>query len=72
MTHLGIYSSKAQDASGPHRPDLNIPGLIMGWFLPADRPHSDNLPALNNYAGRVRKNIENLLTESADSLMTAY
>jgi hypothetical protein len=34
MTHLGIYSSKAQDASGPHRPDLNIPGLIMGGFFP--------------------------------------
>ena len=34
MTHLDIYSSKAQDASGPHRPDLNIPGLIMGGFFP--------------------------------------
>ncbi len=40
MTHLDIYSSKAQDASGPHRPDLYIPGLNMGWFLPAHRPHS--------------------------------
>ena len=38
MTLLGIYSSKAQDASGRHRPDLYIPGLNMGWFLPAHRP----------------------------------
>jgi hypothetical protein len=39
MTLLGIYSSKAQGASCPHRPDLCIPGLNMGWFLPAHRPH---------------------------------